>query len=144
MSRLLPSACSAPCHLNSCSDRAGVLSMHFSCPVLHFGLPVHNLFSRKPNGEEIVHHQTNPPANEGEEEPEELWNKHQVDDNQQDVDQHVNGSMDVKATSPLNRSQFSLCSLVVLKRDSLDHVVTSFLKRRNTSCVDVVWKRVRS
>jgi hypothetical protein len=58
----------------------------FSRLMLDLGLPVLGLASYPEHAEEEVHRQTDAPADQREEELQERWNKHQVDDKQQDVD----------------------------------------------------------
>jgi len=79
--------------------------MNFLRSMLDFTLPVLGLASYPEHPEEEVHRQTDTPADQREEEPQECWNNRQVDDDQQDVDQHVHGSMDVETPAPLNRSK---------------------------------------
>jgi hypothetical protein len=54
------------------------LCMHLSRPMLDFALPVLGLASYPEHPEEVVHCQTDAPADQREEEPQEPWNKHQV------------------------------------------------------------------
>ena len=58
------------CHFNSCSDRADLLGMDCSCPILHLAC-VLGLSSHKMDGEEVMIARPIP-RRRGEEEPEEL------------------------------------------------------------------------
>lgn len=68
-----------------------------------------------------MHHQANSPPDERVEKPDDLRNIHQVDGNQQSVDQDVDDRVNKEANPLLIRAQLTLCCLVLVKRDSLCH-----------------------
>src|SRR5690242_10423766 len=95
--------------------------MDFFRSMLDFGLPALGLALYPEYAEEVVHREADAPADQREEEPQEPWHDYQVQNEQQDVDQHINGRMNVEAHAPLLRSHLGFSSLIVLKSNSFHH-----------------------
>jgi hypothetical protein len=90
-------------------------------------LPLLGATSREVDREEVVHRQTDAPADEWEDEPEELRDQQQVDHHQRDVDHHIDPRMHVEAGAPLLSAQLGLGLLVIRERDAVHHVRASVL-----------------
>src|ERR1700694_4405745 len=117
--------------------------MDQASPVLDLCLPVFGLVLYPHHGEEEMHEQANTPSNEGIEELDDLRYIHQVEGEQQGVDQGVDGRVNNEAYPLLLCSQFALSSLVLGKCDSVCQSNRLLFAREHSTGVSQAFHKTR-